>query len=701
MSEDLRGIDVFSKLIEIFSKTIKRDEKTKQHILIHGFSAYTPEPSNLELTAPTSEGKTYPVVEILKHFPKEDVWFLGGLSPTALAHDHGILVDEDGKSLEPEINKLRELYDAVKKEDKKKIKQKINELLRKAIRLVDLENKILVFLESPHPDTWARLRPILSHDVWETEYKFTDRERKSGPLKTIRVKIRGWPVAISCTTGSEKKSRTWEEKKTRFTTISPEMSREKYKEAVMFTFMRKGLPQAIFDMKIGVKEFEWAEKAIRTIRDRLLEIKEKARKKFGIPNPNVFWIPFYEDIGKEFPATIGRHMRDSSQRFITTLQMSAAINVFSRPILEIDGVEYIIVVREDYERAVKLYFEEDSETIFTGVPAHVLNFFKDVVLPLWEEKDEEGITVAEMVKKYFEVYKKTISSNTLRNHYLPYLENLGLMDKEPDPSDKRRNLWYVLKTKIVDENIPKNSLFENGCIFSLEKLKKQFSELKQIYPQNMNIIIRNYDGRTLTIEELWNIYYAKTSCGYIELEKEKGEKEGRKEEKYPFEKRVQSGVILQKFYNYVKRHGPVTLVQAIEFLASQGLEGEEKYKVLAELVDEGKVKQVEDKIGNILFVVSDTPVREEKEEGLSREEKIVLSVFLNLRKAGYEYVQWGDVELECKKYGLDPVTVNKTLRSLKDKGFIGDIVKNGVFYFYLSKTPPKPNLNNILGERSL
>jgi len=49
------------------------------------------------------------------------------------------------------------------------------------------------------------------------------------------------------------------------------------------------------------------------------------------------------------------------------------------------------------------------------------------------------------------------------------------------------------------------------------------------------------------------------------------------------------------------------LDQAIEFLASQGLRGEEKYKVLSELVDEGKVKMIEDKIGNILFVVSDTP----------------------------------------------------------------------------------------------
>ena len=107
--------------------------------------------------------------------------------------------------------------------------------------------------------------------------------------------------------------------------------------------------------------------------------------------------------------------------------------------------------------------------------------------------------------------------------------------------------------------------------------------------------------------------------------------------------------------------------------------------------------------GKISYTVSDTLIEGEKMRGefLSREEKIVLSVFLNLRKAGYEHVQWGDVELECKKYGLDSAAVNKALKSLKNKGFIGDLVKNGVFYFYLTKTSPNPNSKNILGERSL
>ena len=74
-------------------------------------------------------------------------------------------------------------------------------------------------------------------------------------------------------------------------------------------------------------------------------------------------------------------MRDNA-RFLTVLQMCAAVNVFSRPTIEIDGVDHIIVTREDYERAVKLYLAETAETIFTGVPGHILDFFKKVIVPL-------------------------------------------------------------------------------------------------------------------------------------------------------------------------------------------------------------------------------------------------------------------------------------------------------------------------------
>jgi len=501
--EQLKNIDLFDELLDILRTLIKEDDFYASMVLMHAFSAYTPEPMNLLSQAPTSEGKTYPIVTVLSLFPREDVWFLGGLSPTAIAHDHGTLILEDtGAELEPILQSLQEEYESTKdKRRKREIKREIRELLRRAAIRVDLENKILFFMDNPNQETLNRLRPILSHDTWEISYKFTDR-RKGGPLQTMHVKVRGWPAALAALTKGSKDVDTWEQLVSRFTTISPKQSREKYREAVRLVAMKRGLPEPVLNEALSLSRFEWARKAIGIVITRLKLIREKARTATGKPNPNIFWIPFYRHIGEEFPASVGRHMRDS-QRFMTALQMSAAINVYARPILRMGDMEAIIVTRADYERAVKLYFEgEQGESIFTGLPDHVLKFFHGVVLPLWRERrGKGGILIEEMRTRFPEVFGKTISSKALQNHYLPPLIDVGLVDKEPYPDDKRLRWYKVLREEVV-ENLPNSSFFGNGLNFGLEELREAWNELIEKIPREMCIKI-DFHGEELSIEDLF------------------------------------------------------------------------------------------------------------------------------------------------------------------------------------------------------
>lgn len=58
--------------------------------------------------APTSEGKTYPIVETLKSFPKEDVCLIGSMSTKLLVRQKGILVDQYNKLLKPQIKELKQ-----------------------------------------------------------------------------------------------------------------------------------------------------------------------------------------------------------------------------------------------------------------------------------------------------------------------------------------------------------------------------------------------------------------------------------------------------------------------------------------------------------------------------------------------------------------------------------------------------------------
>lgn len=72
-------------------------------------------------------------------FPSDRVIKIAYSSPTAFFHDQGA-IDQETK-----------------------------------IITVDLERKILIFLDQPHDQLLERLRPLLSHDQKELYYKITDK----------------------------------------------------------------------------------------------------------------------------------------------------------------------------------------------------------------------------------------------------------------------------------------------------------------------------------------------------------------------------------------------------------------------------------------------------------------------------------------------------------------------------------------------
>ena len=81
-------------IINDLSKVVKRDEVLKRITFLSIMSAWAEHPINLFLRGPSSTGKTYNVTQAVKYLPADKVLLLGGLSPTALVHDFGTLVDE-------------------------------------------------------------------------------------------------------------------------------------------------------------------------------------------------------------------------------------------------------------------------------------------------------------------------------------------------------------------------------------------------------------------------------------------------------------------------------------------------------------------------------------------------------------------------------------------------------------------------------
>lgn len=623
--EKYLGKDTYPTLLKTIGYTVKRDNIAKQLDLHHVLSMYAA-PINELKEAPTSEGKTYPLMQIIRLFPREDIMVLGGLSPTALAHDYGVPVDSEGEDLRPaiqeirgEIEKLKDEEVSAERNEKKRIKREIEKLQRKLYelmkgskRLIDLENKVIIFVDNPDPRTWARLRPIMSHDLWETTYKFTDRTHKGGPLKQVTVILRGWPVFIAFkaeeTPNKGWTRDVWAQILTRGTTVPVEMSPEKYKEAIKLTGVRKGLPQPVVDQKLHMEEFRECRKIVSAIRQRILTLKQTIREQTVRRDlPNIFWIPFHEVVAENFPSKKGAHMREAD-RFLSIVQNHAVANVFNRPILEINGVPYLICTIQDLAKAVELYFSDEArKTIFTKIPTNQIKFFEKVILPL-SKQWPEGVATAAMQKKYKKVFDESVSINTINYHYLQPLENMDFISRDDDPNDKRRKLTVPLREKIFTEEPQICTRFKNGDIFPLESMKRAFGGLEKLIvrnPQNNTVKIKDYDGAVIDIDTLYHRYFSKNSLiaeglpnNYLS---EQGEELKRKKKKgnipvsekgtIPPTKEVLSlGEKLKSVYDKARELAVDSLVSKFDVAdALKNLDRNEVFQLLSKLEEEGRL----------------------------------------------------------------------------------------------------------------
>lgn len=179
-------------VLRVLDKTIKEDNTNKAIIFLGMLSAFTEESQlNITLNAPSSAGKTYLVKEIVKLFPKADCIQFSNATPTA------IFYGEDAK----------------------------NDKERKA-RIVDLERKILIFMEQPDSKAQEKIRAVLSHDQKECVYNITNRN-KEGANRAEKVIIRGYPASIFCSANLSLD----EQESTRAIMLSPEMTATKIEQA--------------------------------------------------------------------------------------------------------------------------------------------------------------------------------------------------------------------------------------------------------------------------------------------------------------------------------------------------------------------------------------------------------------------------------------------------------------------------------------
>jgi len=388
------GID---ELKENLGLTIKQDMVNKLITFFGFLSAYTGNNQlNISYRAPSSTGKSYIPLELSALFPKEDVIKYAYSSPTSFYHETGEWDNE-------------------------------NKVMR-----INLERKILIFVDQPHDELLRRLRPLLSHDDKELIYKITDKREKYG-IRTKTVIIRGFPSVTFCT-GSLKVD---EQEATRMILLSPETSQEKIRESLFLKAEKEGNP-------LNYENWLQQDDRRKLLKARILAIKEENIQEIIVENP--------EKIAEEFmrrnPKLKPRHTRDLGKLF-SLIKVLALVNVWYR---QRDLDNNLIANEKDIENAFKLW-NEISESQELGIPPYMLRLFNEVIKPAYldanSQSDEKvGVARKQIAAKHYEVYGTPIQDWLLRQQILPALESAGLIIQEPSPSDKRIILTYIISPPV-------------------------------------------------------------------------------------------------------------------------------------------------------------------------------------------------------------------------------------------------------------
>lgn len=412
-------------------RRIVADENLRLTVLLTGLSAYGQNPLNLFLRGPSSSGKSFVVTETLKFFPKKDIWFIGRLSPTAIMHGYGETETIDGVDF----------------------------------KVIDMSQKILVFLESPNAETITQLLPVLSHDVPEIEIRVTNKNGK-GQNKTENVIVRGAPVTIFCTTGGE----ILKDLSTRSIITAPEITKEKI-EGVLKR-QREEATSPWLKNRISPKFIPVVERSIELLSNHY-------------KNVEVF-IPDFEVL--EMEARMDPRIQRDQKKLFELIKSSARLHAVNRLYRESKDGRDSWIEANYFDVITGLTVFKDAEISTTsGLAPFVIEFFRNVCVPLRDAEKQHTFSYLEMQQKYEEVYGTPLGIGTLRLERVRPLENAGYLTSTTDELDRRTRLFQILSDIPEEKTREEYGGFVVSSVLEEERLNNWIREVEKIGRINENI----------------------------------------------------------------------------------------------------------------------------------------------------------------------------------------------------------------------
>jgi hypothetical protein len=579
--EQLDKIKIRSEEIAFCIDTILKEAPNEQiavrQLFIGLCSSATHLPQNIGVLTQSGAGKNYMINKIISKFPQNDIIVLSNMTPKALFHDQGISavknpetneyenLDEKIDPIDIDIEDKREDLENVKdKQGKKELRKEIESLQRKkkslysnAIKLIDLDGKVLVLLDTPDHNLLTNIAPILSHDRYEQAYKYV--ESNSGPIKTKVNVIRGFPTLFYSQASDRSDEKRFVEVSRRFLSISVNTSEKKVTDAIAQKVERAGGARGEYDVKIVDKAFVYRVKLILAVLMRKLKrlsrpyklqlIEDRTLKLEDIGSGT--FIPFKETLKIGLPH---KHVLDmtAAETFNTYLTLLAKINADSRPkLIYSDGVVMPIATFEDLAVAMSLLCDSNNP----GLNPELQNWYQEVFMEVYnakvgKQKDREkqdnqfeekevGIKTADLIKKHKELsqsdktkggYKEENSKEILQRYLYPLI-NAGYVEDEKVEgekaklyrpvkdlkysfysfSDKKNIFPYEVKMKVEDSKLfPTKKTLELQISESLEYSSKYEEK------ENINFKLVDVDGNEISTKQLVDRYFSNPEMYFLD-----------------------------------------------------------------------------------------------------------------------------------------------------------------------------------------
>lgn len=388
LTEDLIKEVSWDDITAILDTSIKKDKSAKLITFCGMLLAQTNRDQlNIGFQSESSSGKSYIPMELANYFPQDEIMKIASASPTAFYHKGG------------------------KWDDARKV------------LIVDLEHKIIIFMDMPGFQLMERLRPMLSHDDKELIYMITEN-KKQGGLRTKTVILRGFPSIVFASA----KQNMDDQEKTRLIQLSPAVDQEKLHESLELSSLRNADPAEFARRMLENPARVWLINRISSIRQctiREVVIPDHGRAVFDR------FIAEHEHLKP-------RHQRDLP-RIFAFIKSHALLNCHKRERLSEDT---ILANTKDIDAGFELYREIEMSSEL-GLSPYLYGIYTDVIKPLLEEDGmTQGVGRDKIIRRFYQVRHKPLSPQVLKQEILPQLEAVGLIQQAPDREDRRKMLVF-------------------------------------------------------------------------------------------------------------------------------------------------------------------------------------------------------------------------------------------------------------------